>query len=108
MFFILYKDATIKIRILKKMKCKNTKEIMIAIWLMSGNRVGAGIVGVPFVILNIEFIPAVNFMINRNLAMKPILLWKFFRKYRISGNISNLKILMILIFYEKMISFSRK
>ena len=46
-----------------KWKWKNAKEIIIAVWLMSGNRVGAGIVGVPFAILNIGFIPAVIFMI---------------------------------------------
>ena len=35
--------------------------------------------------------------INRSLAMKPILIWKIFEKYRNSGNISNFKIIIILI-----------
>ena len=36
-------------------------------------------------------------LLNRNLAMKPILIRKFLEKYRNSGNISNFKIIIILI-----------
>ena len=48
-------------------------------------------------------------LLNRNMEMLPILIWKIFEKYRNSDNISNFKIIIILIsIYSKRDFFIKK
>ena len=58
--------------------------MVVAVWFLIGTRMGAGIIGVPFAILNIGFVPAVILMILFE-AIGVITIWILMEVCQLTG-----------------------